>query len=295
MKIPLSEGKTRLLLGRLSLNMQDSPEVIAEEYRIGQVQIVETGYPEPAVYVKVWAERLTAIRQETKGADEWTAKILEDSELAPEHRIVVYHPPSSAQQFIAAESLLVFNDVTVWFQLEDLTEVCSAGRMKERSLAVVAAYQHLPQGQALTDGYWFYTGYGRVNLKSDDEMVNTSLMAGGLPLTVCTSTIQEQQKETGLVERLTAFANHPELPGKVTKIKAAKRPIAGMAGEEVVFYHQERGKQSIEANFQWGYSGAVQQFPEVQLQWQGELPNPKAMDARLPRWEALLSSMEYKG
>lgn len=281
-----------LYAGRFSWRMPKQWEVISHVYRINEVEIREIGGINPDIGPSLWESRLEEIRTETLGADGWTSLILEDGEISTNEKYVLYHPPCSSQQFIDAEGLLLLPDVAVWFKAEQLTATTSPDKLKQKLQAVMGVYERPSAENTLFQGNWFYTAYGRLAIENTkEELLNLDMNEEGLSLDIFMGKSAQENKPK-LLERLQKFM--PQVGPKLCKVRSGMRKIVDMEGEEVIFYFPDPEQKVLETNFQWYYPGKPNslQYPEIEVQWHGDIPDTEKIEPRTEIWDSFLGSLQ---
>lgn len=99
-------------------------------------------------------------------------------------------------------------------------------------------------------------------------------------------------EESGPVERLAAALSSNFAPGvNVKKIRAGKKVVAGLLGEEIIVRMDDGDEPEL--HFGWEYTGKEDSGDHPMIQIEMESPDGK-IDEKLKGWDAILNSMTWR-
>lgn len=281
-------------VGRLILQVPSAWEVTSAEYWVEGIKITEQRetHLDNARAKQLWQTRIIDIKAERRGAAQWQAKIVSDQSLSNQARILIYHPPSNEQQFITAEVLLQKSSFAVWLKLEELTKRASVEQLTQRMRELAKQYEV----SELSSGPGFYTLHAKIAASSGKgESAYVSLNTGepDHSFKITAYSTHKDGKNT-LLDRTPQMDEDvdKEFSGLAVKERAGSRTVAGLDGEEIIYYYQEpfEQKTKIETIFKWQYAGRKQTAdqPKVNIEWQGPTSD---VEGKIKIWDKVLGSV----
>ena len=149
--------------------------------------------------------------------------------------------------------------------------------------------------KALPMGDWFYLEHGAINLPYEEQEESYVRFEGhslDFKLAVRMEMDIDNKIETmGLIEKSKAMLTAASLMtgGSMSKIRLAKREVAGMKGEESILRISEDGETTL--MFTWEFNGKEDsgEYPTTTIEM--EAPDGK-LDEKIAIWDAVLNSMK---
>jgi hypothetical protein len=188
--------------------------------------------------------------------------------------------------------------VGVWFKGNSVVEKENVNHYLENNIKTSGkSYTNIedPKLKTLPKGHWFYLKHGAINLPYEEQEESYASFEGhplGLVLDIKMEMDIGHWRETnGLIERtrgmLTAAAL--ETGGSITKIRLAKREVAGMKGEESILRISEDGEKTL--MFTWEFNGKEDsgEYPTTTIEMEAPDGN---LDKKIAIWDAVLDSMK---
>lgn len=210
-----------------------------------------------------------------------------------------YHDPEDFE-FGSFDLLCHQGTTCVWIKAWD-KKLAAKDIVYEISTDLARAYRPPTEGEervaVLPDKDAFYLRCGAIDLPFEYEEGVDIVFRGhpldsGLSLEIETNVVQEVYS-AGLLERFAAAIATNYAPGvKVEKVRAGKRTVAGLKGEELIVRGTEDGKTAF--NFQWDYPGRENDSHHPRL---GLMMDSKdgRLEEKLALWDAVLNSLRPAG
>jgi hypothetical protein len=212
---------------------------------------------------------------------------------------VLYHKELFDPNFVNLDMLLNSGPVGLWIKLDG--KIGAKNIIYDIATEIAKAYRppahRLGKATVLKNVDSFYLEYGAIDLPFEyRESVDISFYGHTLDkkmeLSIETYVVQEVQ-QVGLIDRLSAAIASKYAPGvKVEKIRAKKRPVAGLKGEELILRGTEDGKTAL--NFQWNYPGKADSahHPEIIIIMDSQ---DGLVEEKIALWNSILDSMHPAG
>lgn len=252
-------------------------------------------------YTTTWKNLMDQIRQTDPPKDK-TSSLIEEKEFSEIGKLCKaafsYKDPRRPNRGYI--DLLASTETTgLW--ITSFGKVTGKDFMYEKTTDIARAYRPPSEGEeriaVLPDKDAFYLRYGAIDLPFEYEEGVDIVFRGhpldsGLSLEIETNVVQEVYS-AGLLERFAAAIATNYAPGvKVEKVRAGKRTVAGLKGEELIVRGTEDGKTAF--NFQWDYPGRKNDSHHPRL---GLMMDSKdgRLEEKLALWDAVLNSLRPAG
>jgi hypothetical protein len=188
--------------------------------------------------------------------------------------------------------------VGVWFKGNSVVEKENVNHYLENNIKTSGnSYTNIEDSKlkSLPKGHWFFLKHGAINLPYNEQEESYASFKGH-PLNLVLEIKMEMdfryERETmGLIEKTKGMlaAAAFETGGSMSKIRLAKREVAGMKGEESILRISEDGETTL--MFTWEFNGKEDsgEYPTTTIEM--EAPDGK-LDEKIAIWDAVLDSMK---
>ena len=275
-------------MGRFAIDLPEDFKLEIQSNRFRRVEIEE--YPNLKDAEQKWKSRLSEIEKLKKpeGVKKIIIKEQPIERLGKWARGVLYYSDSFADDECAWEFLVSYGRGAVLFSLKGgLLE--KENFMYGRVLEVSKAYSPRPFLNQPTN-HPFYTEHGVIELPYKRQESTYARFAGPMEMKLEIHMNETHQvKDTGLLKSFAASLAMNFAPGvDVDKIRASKRTIYGLNGDELVTKMTEDGDPEL--YFGWKYEGRKDsgEYPVIRIMVQ-ECPDGN-LNEKLKIWDAALDS-----
>jgi predicted small secreted protein len=286
------KGMNTYNIGRFSIDVPAEMKEAGRTHEFRYAEIEEFLWPQnmdrEEARKEIWAKRIAEINSiaPPKGKKKTIIEEKEMSGIGSKAKAVFYYRSDTADDEGFWDLLVDYGDVGAWFKFRGLLEA------KEEMLAWVVeiAKSYNNNRQAKVNS--FHTAFGNITLPYL-EQESSHVRFEGHPLDLMLSiemTETHSVEEAGLVDRLkTAIATNFAPTVDVKQVRARKRMVAGLPGEEIVSVMSDKDGTIID--FGWEYAGKEDsgEHPEIQIIM--EAPEGK-LDEKLRIWDSILDSMK---
>jgi hypothetical protein len=297
-----TDEATAMYMGRFRLAVPPVLERVEEAYVVRNVRFTVQRWPqEPgAVYERLWQERMEKIRATQNVNRRTFAEILEEGELVPGVRVVVYQNPSRAEGNLSADALLHVDDRAIWLSTtrrqtpEELNALFRSILSSIRNVELQPELKREPGQFFLRThalqlppdpdaGYESMTARFRGELREGDRVGETIRLSVEIervdnpdPLTRL-----QRHRQMGLFARVMGVRQRT--------IRAGTRVVAGMAGDELIVRMREEDGETL--SFEWEFNGEAGSVvkPATLILMTGA---PREQRALTALWDAILDSIE---
>ena len=286
------KGMNTYYIGRFSIDVPAEMKEAARTHEFRYAQIEEFLWPQnmdrEEARKEVWAKRIAEINSISppKGKKKTIIEEKELSGIGKKAKAVFYYRSDTADDEGFWDLLVDYGNVGVWFKFRGLLEA------KEEMLAWISDIARSYNNSRQAKDNSFHTALGNLSLPYF-EQESSHVRFEGHPLDLMLSiemTETHSVEETGLVDRLkTAIATNFAPTVDVEQVRARKRTVAGLPGEEIVSVMSDKDGTIID--FGWEYAGKEDsgEHPEIQIIM--EAPEGK-LDEKLRIWDSTLDSMK---
>jgi hypothetical protein len=226
---------TKIHVGRFSLDVPSRFERVAQAFSFARVALVEIPWPSPGAGGELWAGRLAEIRGLTAPPGE-AEVVVEERDLRPGLRRVVYRSAEYNAERVADLALLDASPVGLWMELHGFVDLVAG--MDDVILETASAYR-LRQGEApLPAGDWFHLERGIIaapSLGRETAFVVFELLSPGPERRVTLEILTEETggaADPGLLSRISGVLSRPHDELEIRILGSGARTVAGMEGEE---------------------------------------------------------------
>jgi hypothetical protein len=297
-----TDEATAIYMGRFWLAVPPVLALSGESFVVHNVGIEVEDWPqEPGtVYERLWQERMQEIRA-TRNVDRRTfAEILEEGELVPGVRVVVYQNPSRAEGNLSADALLHVDDRAIWLST---TQRKTPEELKALFRSILSSMRNveLQPGLKREPGQFFLRTHA-LQLPPDPDAgfeavtihFGGSLREGGrvgekIELSIEIRRTGNPSPETRLDRHRGTMAWLQRLGMRQRTIRAGTRVVAGMAGDELIVRMREEDGELL--SFEWEFNGEAGSVvkPKTLILMTG---SPREQRALTALWDAILDSIE---
>jgi hypothetical protein len=294
-------------IGRFQIGVPTTLEPVYEAYALRDAGIDVHPWPQEAGadYERLWRERMEKIRA-TENVDRRTfAEILEQGELVPGVRVVVYRHPSRAEGTLNAEALLQRDGRAVWLSASMWRD--SQDRLPEELKALfrslVDSLRNVEQRPELKrePGQFFVrthalqvppvsdAGYERAEVRFVGALRNGARVGEAIDLTFNFSLTGRPAPETRLERHRKSRSWLLQLGMRQRTLRAGTRLVAGMPGDELIVRMREEDGETL--SFEWEFNGEAGSAvrPRTIILMSG---SPREQRALTALWDAILDSIE---
>lgn len=286
-------------IGRFAVDIPAEMTLDHQGQTIRYTDIEEVAWPAGVPHEKAreaeWNRRLSRIRNLTppRGKNQVILETRDIPALGKRAKVVLYYSSDVSSRTGDWELLVDTGTSGVWFRYNGV--LTAKEEMLAWVIGVANAYQSRRFGDLIpTPWNWFYTQTGAVNLPFlEDESAYARFLehSSGLKLTFDTIEIHQiEDKGHNLLGRLAAvIATGYNAGVGVEKIRAGKRAVAGLGGEEIVTRLDDKGDKEL--SFMWRYAGEPNsgERPEILIRMEAE---DSKLQEKLKIWDAVLDSMK---
>jgi hypothetical protein len=297
-----TDEATAIYMGRFRLAMPPVLERVEEAYVVRNVRFTVQRWPqEPgAVYERLWQERMEKIRAIWDPDFRLGAEILEEGELVPGVRVVVYQPPDAPEGYLTAVSLVQVDDRGMWLSTNRKR---SPEELKALFRSVLSSMRDVEQRPELKrePGQFFLrthalqlppisdAGYESTTARFRGELRERDRVGEGIRLSVefrrtdnpDPLTRLQRHRQTGLFARVMGVRQRT--------VRAGTREVAGMPGDELIVRMREEDGETL--SFEWEFNGEAGSVvkPATLILMTG---SPREQRALTALWDAILDSIE---
>lgn len=295
------KGMNTYYIGRFSIDVPAEMQEAARTHRLRYAEIEEFIWPQDVerekARVDAWNKRVAEINALTppKKVKKVVIKTIDISDIGKWAKVVIYHGDSMDNEVakinlladMGDTGLLIRSDNAIWNSSNEIKMINNVKRIAGSYFN----FDSIDKYKAIKQNI-FAIRYGALDIPYlRDESSYVRFEGHPLDLTLeIEMTETHSVEETGLVDRLkTAIATNFAPTVDVKQVRARKRTVAGLPGEEIVSIMSDKDGTIID--FGWEYAGKEDsgEHPEIQIIM--EAPEGK-LDEKLRIWDSILDSMK---
>ena len=301
-RVPMNNNELMVThsIGRFIIQVPQSMTVAHRSSRLRHRDLAEVNWPSNVPHEKAqtgaWQMRLADIQKMPPPKDKPSA-LIEQREInksQPSIRSIRYFGDSDEEE-INWDTLVAVGSAGLWIKSRGMVEYTD--EILGHDLDIARAYHALDPADVGPKAKGFYLEHGYISLPYRSQEEAYARFEGhplGLKLRVQTNeTHEDEPHDEGLLGRLAATLASSMAAGvDVEKIRAGKRVVGGLKGEETVL--RAKTKDKTDLSFIWRFAGKKDsgEQPEILIEIEAK---DGQLDEKLKLWDAVLNSFKPAG